>query len=120
MTVHVGIVLIGVALLVLTAWSWRGQTARSRWWVPTLGGRHLVLGVLPGLGVLVSGGGLMAMTRGMGEALFGATVLVVGLPMLVGVVLEFAGMFGLLPKWWGPRWYRDKVRKQRRKPFYGF
>jgi hypothetical protein len=90
-----------VALLVVTAWAWAGRSARARWWSSRAFGPQLALGVVPGLGLILLGVGVLTLA-GTGVAVL------VALPVLVGLVLELAGMFALLPRWWGPRWYRRR------------
>ncbi|MBJ7610074.1 MAG: hypothetical protein JF887_11690 [Candidatus Dormibacteraeota bacterium] len=104
------LLLIPAVLLVVSAWSWAGRSRRARWWVGRPFMDQLVLGVAPGV-ALVTGTVVLGM-------LFGGTsdlmaVLVV-LPILVGIVLILAGIFALLPRWWGPRWYRNLSAGQRR------
>ena len=94
------VTLAGAALLALAAWGWAGRTHRARWWVGRPFGPQLVLGVTPGLGLILLGAGILALA-----GTFAA--LLVALPVLLGAVLELAGMFDLLPRWWGPRWYRE-------------
>jgi hypothetical protein len=99
-------VLGAAALLALTAWCWAGRSPRARWWVGRQLGTQLVLAVAPGLGLLILGGGLLA--------LFGTSAALLVAPlMLAGLVLELAGMLALLPGWWGPGWYRRLPRCRR-------
>jgi len=99
-------VLAAAALLALTAWCWAGRSPRARWWVGRQLGAQLVLAAAPGLGLLILGGGLLA--------LFGTSVALLIAPlMLIGLVLELAGMLALLPGWWGPAWYRRLPRGRR-------
>jgi hypothetical protein len=100
------VVLIGVCLLAVSVWGWAGRSRMARWWVGRPFGPQLVLGLLPGLGLLVLGGGLLALAGT-------AVALAVALPMLLGAVLELAGMSSLLPGWWGPKWYRQLPRDRR-------
>lgn len=79
-----------------------------------------MLDVAPGLGLLASGGGLLTVAESVSQTLAGFTALLVALPMLVGFVLVLAGIVGVLPKWWGPKWYRDKTRNQPRPRWNGF
>jgi hypothetical protein len=99
---NVLIVLLGAALLALSAWCWAGRSSGARWWSGRPFGARLMLGLVPGLGLLVC-------TVGLG-VLFGlsgplASVLL-AVPFLIGLLLELAGMFALIPRWWGPGWYR--------------
>jgi hypothetical protein len=94
------ILLIGAGLLAVSAWGWAGRSRQARWWVGRPFGPQLALGVAPGLGLIVFGVGLLT--------IFGPELtLVVAPPVLLGVVLELAGMFSLIPRWWSPRWYRE-------------
>jgi hypothetical protein len=104
---HLAVVAIGAALLGLAIWAWRGRTRRSRWWVRSPGGAQVMLGLVPGLGLIILGVGLLT--------LIGPWfVAVIGLPLLFGAVLEFAVIFAQLPRWWGPRWYRQMSEAERR------
>lgn len=114
--VTLGICAIGAAVLAGCAWSWRGGSPRARWWVRSLSGRQLLLAVAPGLGLLVFGGGLMTAAAGLPEVAAGLVVLVLAVPMLAGFTLVLAGIVGALPRWWGPKWYREKLRTERRPP----
>lgn len=96
-------------LLALSAWSWAGRSRRARWWVGRLFMDQIVLGVAPGLGLMVGSvvlGGLFGMSE--------LVALLVTAPVLLGLVLELAGIFALLPRWWGPRWYRQMSPAERR------
>ncbi|ADD40692.1 hypothetical protein [Stackebrandtia nassauensis] len=110
---------IGVAILWGVGWSWLGRTERSRWWVDTLSGRQVVLGIAPGLGGLVTSGGILAIVKTAAAPLFDMTALLLALPMLASILVELAGIVGFLPKWWGPKWYREKIKTERKPPRYG-
>lgn len=111
------IVIAGAALIAAACWAWAGRSAAARWWVDTGSTRRLMLGVVPGLGVLVLCGGMLALTEKHFRSVFDTLALVVALPMLAAVVLEVVSMLGLLPRWWGPKWYRDAVKGEGREPF---
>jgi lysylphosphatidylglycerol synthetase-like protein (DUF2156 family) len=95
---HVLVALLGAGILALATWAWAGRSRRARWWVGRPWGPELVLAVLPGLGLLVLGGGLLS--------LLGTAAALLLVPMLLGAVLALMGMLMLVPRWWGPRWYR--------------
>ncbi|MGH8793271.1 MAG: hypothetical protein ACRDXX_11575 [Stackebrandtia sp.] len=116
MTAQIVIVLLGVALVAAFVWAWRGRSRRSRWWVGSAFGPQLMLGVVPGLGLLIFCAGMLTLAEGAGSPLFDATAfaVAVALPMLFAVALEFAGIFALMPKWWAPRWYRQMSEAERR------
>lgn len=97
------VVLIGAGLLALFAWCWLGRARSARWWATRRFGPQLVLGVIPGLGLIVVAAGVLTLA-GTGAAL-PLTPL-----FLAGAVLELAGIFDLLPHWWGPAWYRSRPR----------
>jgi hypothetical protein len=99
---NVGVVLLGAALLALSGWSWAGRSSGARWWVGRPFRTRLMLAVVPGLGLLIFTVGLGVLFRLSGPA----ASLLMAVPILVGVVLELAGIFALLPRWWGPAWYR--------------
>lgn len=120
MTTAILITVGGALILAAVVWSWRGRTEAARWWVDTISTRQLMLAVAPGFGIMTFGGGALLAARATSDELYDLGALVLGPPMLVAVVLVLLGILGLLPKWWGPRWYREKVRRQRRPPWYGF
>jgi hypothetical protein len=101
MAAYVLVTAMGVALLALAAWAWAGRSARARWWAGRTFGPQLALGVVPGLGLILLGVGVLTLAGP-------AVALLVALPVLAGLVLEVAGMFAVLPRWWGPRWYRSR------------
>jgi hypothetical protein len=104
---HVGVVFIGAALIALAVWAWRGPSRRSRWWVRSPFGDQVMLGVVPGIGLIVFCVGLLTVT---GPWL---TPLIV-LPVLFGAALECSVIFARLPRWWGPRWFREMSAAERR------
>ena len=95
------IVAAGGGLLGAAAWAWAGRSPGARWWVGRRLATQLMLAVVPGLGLILVGVGGLALV-GTGVALLVAP------PVLLGLVLELAGIFALLPRWWGPRWYRRR------------
>ncbi|WP_141718107.1 hypothetical protein [Nocardia altamirensis] len=101
------VIVVSGALLVLTAgWVWRGRSPRARGWVRDASGRRLLFALVPGLGLLIFGGGALSLAQRVAPGLFGLVTAVVGLPMLFGAALVVAGMVHV-PTWWGPRWYRS-------------
>jgi len=97
------VVLVGTALLALFAWCWAGRSRGARWWATRRFGPQLVLGVVPGLGLIVVSGGVLTLAGT-------AAALPLTPLFLVGAVLELAGIFDLLPRRWGPAWYRGRAR----------
>jgi hypothetical protein len=104
---HLAVVAIGAGLLLLSVWAWRGRSRRSRWWVRSPFGGQVMLGLVPGLGLIILGAGLLTLVGPWFTA-------VVALPVLFGAALEFAVIFARLPHWWGPRWYRRLSESERR------
>jgi hypothetical protein len=101
------VVLIGAGLVALFLWAWAGRSFAARWWVGRPFGPRLVLAVIPGLGLLVLCGGVLALA-GTAAAPF------VAVPFLLGAVLELAGLLDVLPGLWAPAWYRRLPPGQRR------
>ena len=88
---------IGVGACALAAWSWLGRTPRARWWFGRSGLYPLVLGALPGFGLLLVVGGLYRLLGSWADALL--------VPLfVVGALVTFIGV--LHPRWWGPGWFR--------------
>lgn len=88
---------LGVVACAVAAWCWLGRTPRARWWFRRTGYYPLVLGALPGFGVLLLVGGLY---RLLGSGVEGYLT-----PFfLVGAVILFIGV--IHPRWWGPGWFR--------------
>ena len=104
---HLTAVVVGAALLLLSIWAWRGRSRRSRWWVRSPFGGQVMLGLVPGLGLIILGVGLLTLVGPWFTA-------VIALPVLFGAALEFAVIFARLPHWWGPRWYRRLSAAERR------
>ena len=103
------ILMLGAGLLALSGWAWAGRSRRARFWVGRPNFDQLMLAVLPGLGLLIVG---IEVGKLIGTS--GANSLLLLLPILLGAVLELAGMLDLLPRWWGPAWYRHLPPDQRR------
>jgi hypothetical protein len=97
---NVLVAVVGPGLLTLSAWCWAGRSRGARWWAGRPFGPQLMLGVVPGLG-------LIALSVGVVTLAGTSVALVVVLPFLFGALLELAGMLDVLPRWWGPGWYRD-------------
>ncbi len=88
---------VGLAAVSLAAWSWLGRTPAARWWYGRSGFYPLVLGVLPGFGLLLVVAGLYRLLGGDADALL--------VPLfVVGAATTFIGVAH--PRWWGPGWYR--------------
>jgi hypothetical protein len=103
---NAAVTVTGLLVLVVTWWSWRGASTPARWWTGTPGTEWLVRMAMPGWGAAVFcfGAGLLA-----GEAVFGWFAV----PGLLGLLLSLLGGLGLVPRWWGPRWYREEVGRRR-------
>jgi|SRR5690625_1388037 len=97
----------GVLLLFLFVWSWRGKTYRARWWHKDINGSDsMAMGIFPGAGVVLIG---VAGLRAFPDA-------VSGIPIFVIVVGALGGMIGaVVPRLWGPGWYKDYLARQKRK-----
>jgi hypothetical protein len=89
--------LVGLLACAVAAWSWLGRTPAARWWFGRSGYYPLVLGALPGFGLLLVVGGLYRLLSS------GANVFLMPF-FLAGVVVTFVGI--LHPRWWGPGWFR--------------
>jgi len=88
---------VGVVACAVAVWSWLGRTPRARWWFGRSGYYPLVLGALPGFGLLLVAAGLY---RLLGS---GAEVFLMPL-FVVGAAVTFIGI--IHPHWWGPGWFR--------------
>lgn len=97
----------GVLLLMLFVWSWRGKTSGARWWYKDLhGSDSMAMGVFPGAGIVLIG---VAGLRALPDA-------VSGVPIFIIVVGALGGIIGaVVPRLWGPRWYKDYLARQKRK-----
>ena len=58
------IALLGVVLLLIAVWSWRGRSSKSRWWIRIWQGDTMALGFAPGVGLILLGTGLIALVPG--------------------------------------------------------
>jgi hypothetical protein len=88
---------LGGAACAVAVWSWLGRTPRARWWFGRSGFYPLVLGALPGFGLLLVVGGLYRLLGSGAEAFL--------VPFfLIGAVITFIGIAH--PRWWGPGWFR--------------
>ena len=97
----------GVLLLVIFTWSWRGASPRARWWHrDNHGSDSMAMGVIPGTGLILVG---VAALRTLPDAVSGvalALITVGGIVVVIGAVV---------PRLWGPRWYRDYLARQKRR-----
>ena len=99
-----GFLIIGVLLISLSIWQWRGRSWAARWWTRHYRMEGPVLVGMPALGPVLAGVGL---------ADFPGAVFVGALLSVLGVVVCVWGLLtGLVaPLWrpaaraWGPRWY---------------
>lgn len=74
-----------MAVLALTGWSWAGRSPSARWWFHRQGYHSLVLGALPGMGLLLVVGAIVGLTGGRATGLL--------TPMfLIGVAIVFVGI----------------------------
>ena len=88
---------LGIGLCGVAAWSWLGRTPRARWWFKRSGYYPLVLGALPGFGILLLVGGLYRLLGSDSEGYLAPLFVVGAAVLLIGVVH---------PRWWGPGWFR--------------
>ncbi len=98
------ILVLGIVAVVLTAWSWAGRGPGARWWTTGFDVDRVALGVLPGAGLLLLGLGLVG-TGVAGVEMVGLLCWLVAFPVFV------IGM--IRPRWWGPRWYRQREQARR-------
>lgn len=106
----VWILLVGVALLAVSGWSWLGRSHRARWWIRTWQADTLVLGILPAMGLM-----LVALTL---YGLAGPSVTAVAAPLwLACFPLALLGF--VTPRWWGPAWYRELSPSERQAALRG-
>lgn len=97
----------GVLLLVIFTWSWRGTSPRARWWHrDNHGSDSMAMGVIPGTGLILVG---VAALRSLPDAVAAVALVLI----TVGAVVVVIG--ALIPRLWGPRWYRDFLAKQKRR-----
>lgn len=104
------ILVLGVLLVILTAWSWAGRGPGARWWLTGFDIDRVALGVLPGIGLLLLGLGLVG-TAAPGIEMVGLVCWLLAFPVFV------VGM--IRPRWWGPGWYREKEQARRSRPSRG-
>ena len=102
MAAGIALVVGGLAILALAAWSWAGRTRGARWWAGTGGSPVIAIGILPFFGLLLVAAGVHRLG---GETLSPLTSVLV----LLGFVLLVLGMFQ--PRFVMPRWYTDKERR---------
>jgi hypothetical protein len=93
--------LAGAGMLLYVWWCWSG---RSRRWATRVFSDVMVLWLLPAMGaILIAFAVKMVLSDPVGSFLVWVAV-AVGWLGLIAAVLE---MFGVQPRWWGPRWYHD-------------
>jgi hypothetical protein len=102
------IALAGVALLAYTGWCWAGRSPRARRWSRRTSWDSMILGLFPGLGLVLLASGVAAMLP---ESVIGWAAPLI----LVAFAVFGMGMIYLVfkPRWWGPRWYRRMPASQR-------
>ena len=104
--VTAGLLLAGVLLLVLFVWSWRGSTGTARWWHhDARGSDGMAMGVIPGAGIILVAVAVLRVTP---EPVRSLPVVVI----VAGAVVVVVG--SVVPRLWGPRWYRAYLAKQKR------
>jgi hypothetical protein len=94
------VAIAGAVMLAYVGWCWAGRTAAARAWARVPARDLLVLGLFPGLGLVLLASGIAA---ALPESLVGWAA-----PLILAGFLLFAlGMVYLVarPRWWGPRWY---------------
>lgn len=104
-----GGVLGGAGMLAVSIWSWAGRSEWARRWAHQTWGPEMRLGVMPGLGLMVLPASLGTLFDVAG-CLGGLMALVI----LFGLIVGSAGALHLLPRWWGPRWYRELAAGERK------
>ncbi|WP_163508629.1 hypothetical protein [Fodinicola acaciae] len=102
------IALAGVALLAYTGWCWAGRSTRARRWSRRTSWDSMILGLFPGLGLVLFASGVAAMLP---EPAVGFAAPLI----LVAFAVFGMGMIYLVfkPRWWGPRWYRRMPASRR-------
>ena len=111
------VIFFGLLPLGITVWCWLGRGWGSRWWVGDRLWERWVLWVMPAGGLLVCNANLRLVPLGqpLAEVRDAATVwMAIGLGLAI-----FWGVVPLLPipRWWGPRWFRDMTPEERRPEF---
>lgn len=104
------LLVLGLGLSWVSAWSWRGRSVRARWWTRTWQADTLVLGIVPAMALMILGGGLY-------ESFGRATLPVTAPAVMISFALFVLGF--LTPRWWGPRWYRDMTPAERQAALRG-
>lgn len=93
---------LGVALLAVSLYWRSGATDASRWWAGRTWNEHVILMVLPGLGLLMVVGSLTPLA-GDSDVL----VLLMAPPLLFAAAILLWGMLFLpIPQWFKPTWLR--------------
>lgn len=96
----------GLALIALTVWSWRGASTRARWWHrDTHGSDSMAMGVFPGVGLIAVAVAALRVSPDGLRPIPIALIVVGALIVVIGAVV---------PRLWGPPWYRDYLAKQKR------
>jgi hypothetical protein len=93
--------LVGAGMLLCVWWCWSG---RYRRWATRMYGDMLVLCVLPSQGVIL----IAFAFKVAGRDPVADFLLWVGVAVcFLGLVALGLEVFGVHPRWWGPRWYHD-------------
>ena len=87
------IALLGVSLLLIAGWSWRGRSSASRWWIRIRQGDTMALGFAPGLGLVFLGLGVIALVPG-DEAAETPAGMIASLVWLAGLAVFAVGSWG--------------------------
>lgn len=101
---HLALTLGGAVLLLGAALVRTPRTGSRKAWRGTIGREPVVLLVLPGLGLMGLGGGIVGLLDGRSPwAAFVAALLVVAGLLLVAVAV----LWPRVPRWARPRWLRE-------------
>lgn len=100
----------GTIMLVVFVWSWLGRGAGARWWAKPDMTPAIVMGILPGVGLLLFAVGC--------SRAFGSPVSELAAPfVLLGLVAGVVGFW--FPRLWAPRWFKAMHRQWRKGPRRG-
>lgn len=97
------VTLVWVPILAYVGWCWAGRSRRARAWAGQPTQHPLVLGVFPGMGLMLFSLWLVAA--------FGDGASPVSAPFFLASVLVFLFAF-YTPRWWGPRWFHQMSKRE--------